>query len=128
MKRLLYFIDNQHGFFLPYVLFITSLVFILVSSYIATYQNDLHITDSQIEQLKIETLFQMGRTKLKEEIDDNHFNENNNKVFYLFPDGSVEILITALNEKQYALNFAIFTNKKTSYTINNLLQIGEVIE
>lgn len=128
MKKQLYFMNNQNGFFLPYVLFITSLVFILATSHIATYRSDLQITENQIEQLRIETLFQMGRTKFKNEVYKGKFDGSNNKVFYLFPDGSVEILIKAFDNEQFALFFTIFTNKRSGHKVNNLLQIGEVIE
>lgn len=121
MKKRLSFINNQSGFFLPYVLFITSLVFILITSNISIYQSELQITARQVEQLKIETLFQMGRAKLKENIE---MFEAGNKATYLFRDGSVEILIEDRKDNKYTLFFTILTkNNQYLYYFRNTLQL-----
>lgn len=123
MKKRLSFINNQSGFFLPYVLFITSLVFIFITSNISIYQNELQITDRQVEQLKIETLFQMGRAKLKENIE---MFEAGNTATYLFQDGSVEILIEDWDDNKYKLFFTILTKgNQYKYYFRNILQLDE---
>ena len=124
MKKQLSIINSQDGFFLPYVLFIISLIFILTTSNIAIYRNDLQITAAQTEQIKIETLFQMGRTKFKANID--QYNAKNNTASYSFPDGNVQIIIHSINDNKYDLYFTILTKEKnTKYVITNSLQIGE---
>ncbi|QGS68865.1 hypothetical protein CV093_11790 [Oceanobacillus sp. 143] len=52
---------------MPYVLFIIAIVYIIVTTNIAMYRNDLQLTENQIEQVKIETLFQMQREQFKQE-------------------------------------------------------------
>ncbi|MBM7597970.1 hypothetical protein JOC34_000327 [Virgibacillus halotolerans] len=127
MKKQLSFITNQHGFFLSYVLFITSLIFILTMSNIAIYRNDLQITANQIDQVKIESLFQMGRTKFKEELD--KYNKQKDIVSYAFPDGTVDILIDDIHGNQYELYFTILTKEQQSkYNITNTLQVNNDID
>ena len=127
MKKQLSFITNQHGFFLPYVLFITSLIFILTMSNITIYRNDLQITANQIDQVKIETLFQMGHTKFKEELD--KYNKRKDIVNYTFPDGTVDILIDDIHGNQYELYFTIITKEQQSkYIITYTLQVDNDID
>src|SRR5699024_12147737 len=71
MKNKLFYITNQHGFFLPYVLFIVSLTFIIVSTNIKIYNNEIQMMNHLTEQIKIETLLNMGRTKFTKEMIDN---------------------------------------------------------
>lgn len=126
MKKQLFFINNQNGFYLPLVLFITSLIFIMATSNIAIYQSDLEITKNQVEQIKIETLFQMARGKIKEDIapDIENFKVND-KMTYYFPDGIVDILILGITDSNYELLYTINTKEQSIYFINNILQIYE---
>lgn len=125
MKKQLSFISKENGFFLPYVLFITSLIFILTTSNIAIYQNDLQITKNQIEQIRIETLFQMARSTFKANISD--YDEQNNIANYSFPDGKVEILIDSIEGEQYHLQFTMLTKEQgANYVITNILQTGDI--
>jgi hypothetical protein len=91
-------------------------------SNIAIYRNDLQITANQLEQVRIETLFQMGRTKFKEELDPHH--KPKDIVNYVFPDGIVEILIDNINGNHYELYISVSTTEhKSKYAFNDILHV-----
>ncbi|WP_099158498.1 hypothetical protein [Virgibacillus ndiopensis] len=122
MKNQSFFIAKQNGFFLPYVLFLTAVVLIVLTTTINTYKSDLQITDNQLKQLKIETLFQMGRTKFKQNFFAIETDPDRNQVHYTFPDGNVSISYVHLIDKKYELTFTIHTNKK-SYITTDILSL-----
>src|SRR5690625_7920843 len=67
MKRYSFSMNNEAGFFLPYVLFITTLIFIIITANINTYQKEILISKMHSDQIQFETLFQMGHVTLKKE-------------------------------------------------------------
>ncbi|HLQ98453.1 MAG TPA: hypothetical protein VK135_07160, partial [Candidatus Dormibacteraeota bacterium] len=90
MKKRSCIISDESGFFLPYVLFIVALVFIIITANIRTYQHEIEITYHHIERVKAETIIQMGLAKFKErelptELETLHID-------YLFPDGEVTLI------------------------------------
>ncbi|WP_217586702.1 competence type IV pilus minor pilin ComGG [Lentibacillus saliphilus] len=89
MQRKLSFIKLQSGFVLPYVLFGAAIVLLVLSSSIQLYQNEIQITELELEHIKIETLFQMGySTYLANRQEDSW----PNSASYSFPQGDVEIV------------------------------------
>lgn len=108
MKKQFDYITDRNGFILPYVLFITALVIITVTASIQLYQNELKINEHQKEQLKIETLFQMGYGKFSEDILSK--NKPVNPITYHFPYGNVEIKYKKINNEEYHLYFTMTTN------------------
>lgn len=121
MKNRLSFMNNDAGFFLPYVMFIITLVFIFITANIQSYKNDIYITDRQVEHVIIESLFQLGRESVKTEINSPDVPD---KVHYTFPDGTVEITINP-REDYHELFFSINTNKNTSYSFKNVMLKAE---
>ncbi|WP_339228117.1 hypothetical protein NSQ77_21340 [Oceanobacillus sp. FSL K6-2867] len=99
-------IMNEHGIVLPYVIFITTLVFMFIMTAIHSYKQDIALTQRHIQQVKIETLFQMGYETVKAEMTDQ---QPPNSVSYHFPDGSVSIAITPAGNTMYELSFTIKT-------------------
>src|SRR5699024_11661829 len=79
--------SNQRGFFLPYILFIIALVFIIVSANIKIYQNEIHTMEHLTEQIHIESLLQMGYMKYKDQMKD--VEEFSQKVLFDFTSGEV---------------------------------------
>ncbi|MBT2214450.1 hypothetical protein KK120_01220 [Virgibacillus dakarensis] len=125
MKKQLSFTNKQHGFFLPYVLFITAIVLFVLTVNTNTYKNDIRIIHNHLEQLKIETLVQMGREKFKAETG-THTDERGT-VSYSFPPGNVKIIYNRLTPTEYRLFFTVETGEKT-YTNINILLLNEPIE
>jgi len=104
MKKRLFCTTSQSGFIMPFVLFLTIFIFILVSSSIQHYKLDIEITERHIQQLKMETLFQMGREKVKQEINAVSLPET---FTYDFPDGIVRIEAKALEQDTIELFYTI---------------------
>lgn len=116
MKKPLYSINNEKGFILPYVLFMVFLLFILITSSIKTYQNDIYLTDHYLEHLRIETLFQRGKMKFSKEVlsSSNPFPPTTN---YEFNDGYVTIQVREVSDKVYEIVYNI-TTKELEFSYN----------
>lgn len=120
MKSQLFYTNDENGFVLPYVLFVTTLILILVSANIQHYQRDAEMTKAHIQQLKMETLFQMGREKIKTEIGSLKLPET---VTYHFPDGNVRIEVSNMDINKFELYFTITAaSNDYSYKITDVLQ------
>lgn len=115
--------SSEKGFFLPYVLFITSLVLIIVTASVHAYQRDVQITQHQMEHIRIETLLQMGFAAFGEEQipnDASHFT-----IDYEFPDGKVMVTYDLINDPDYQLKFKILTVNQSAYTIVHPVEISQ---
>lgn len=97
--------NGDKGFILPFTLFVISLVLLLLAGSLQSYRMDLEITKSQTDQLKAESLFQMGREKWKAE--QNGLPSPPSPFFYAFPDGDVIITPSSEGAKQLHLIFTI---------------------
>ncbi|MBP1969745.1 hypothetical protein J2Z83_001852 [Virgibacillus natechei] len=117
MKKRLPFMNNNAGFFLPYVLFVTTIVFIFITATISMYTTNIKVTETHLEQVKIETLFQMAYSKFSEEYKDSELNYG--KKNYTFPYGSVEITAEPLDENILHLYFEVTTDKGYVYSITH---------
>lgn len=105
MKGNLRFIMRHDGFILIHVLFIITILYLIISFSITAYRNELYITDRQIEQVVIESLFQMGRMSY---IADQKLNDEVlHEARYNFPDGKVDIFLVELNDIYRKLHFEI---------------------
>lgn len=109
---------------LPYVLFIITISSIIILTNISTYHNEMKIIFNQIEQVKIESLINMARTTLKKEIKETL--ETPSHTYYEFPDGTVDIIITKIDEKTLKLIFTVQTIKENIiYTNSNIIRIED---
>ncbi|WP_085991910.1 hypothetical protein [Oceanobacillus senegalensis] len=121
MKKILSIITRQQGFILPYVLFVSTIVIIIVTSMISVYRNEIELTNQYLEHIRVETLFQRGRTKLIEEMNTSSL-ITPSELTYRFNDGNVKIHVTE-DEQQYRLLFTITTNQlKFKYTFPHNIQ------
>ncbi len=123
MKNQSFITNNESGFFLPYVLFITALVFIIITTSIRTYQHEIEITHHLIDQLKAETIVQMGLAKFKQDYLPNEQDTLN--VHYSFPDGEVTIIYNFINDFEYRLHFTVLTKSGLVYTTVNITKTTE---
>lgn len=114
MKKPSFIMSNQSGFFLPYVLFITTIIFIIITASIRTYQHEIEITHHLIDQLRGETIVQMGLAKFNQEylpIERDTFS-----VYYNLPDGEVTIVYSFIDDSEYRLHFTVITKNGLTYT------------
>lgn len=116
MKKQLFFINNESGFILPHVLLIATILLITVMTNINIYQKNVHLTYYHIDQLRIETLFQMGYAKFQNEFSPVDL-DHQKTVTYHFPDGRVTIEFNQLNDEEGQLHFHLMTNNDTNLTI-----------
>lgn len=122
MKKRLSFMNNERGFILPVIWLITILSFIVISMMVQMYQNEMYITNQNLEQLKVETLFQMSFEKFLQE----HILAElptYEEVHYLFPEGEVIIQFLQLNEQEGQLLFQIETDQESYVTFLKPLKL-----
>ena len=106
--------NNQSGFYLPYVLFITAIILFTVTTNVKLYQQNIKVTEQHLEQLRIETLTQMAHKKFMNEypvVEENKFS-----VYYVFPYGNVDLLYQRLDDTTYNLRIDVFTPKQSEHT------------
>lgn len=125
MRKSSRFINEEKGFILPLVLLIAALLFLFISTNVAIYHNELTITKNELSQLKINTLFQTGRSKFKKEI--TTLNQDGGTVQYLFPDGDVKIDYIR-KENVYELLFSISTSDNKVLEISNHMTLENLDE
>ncbi|WP_164668618.1 hypothetical protein [Virgibacillus doumboii] len=118
MKRQLPFTNNK-GFILPFVLFVTAIALILITSSVRMYQDEIQITNKQTEQIKIETLLQMARTSFKEKVIQSEIPDNPTN--YYFPYGDVRVEYIIIDDKKYHLHLTITTDNESTFSIANRL-------
>ncbi|WP_100010671.1 hypothetical protein [Lentibacillus sediminis] len=121
MKKPSSFMNKGNGFILPYVLFIIALVLILIMGNITQYRSEFTSTALQIENVRVETLFQMGREKWKQEIAP-HGAVLDQVTTYDFPVGTVEINLVAENEERYKLHFIMKTGPEYQHDLTHYLE------
>lgn len=95
------------------MVFVVSLVALLLLGSIATYRNELYITNRQIEQIQIETLFQMGRAAYIEE--QQQVEEVLRQATYDFPYGRVDVSLSNLTETYRKLYFRITIHQREGF-------------
>src|SRR5690625_2885206 len=120
MKKRLFFI-NESGFILPYVLFLITIIFIVLTANIHIYKQETYNTHHHLEQLKIETLVQMGIMTFKNDYMDK--NIQTNEVTYTFPDGTVDISFVPKELNEHLLHIRAQTNDNSYYTTRNIINI-----
>lgn len=120
MRRRLSYMNNEHGFSLPYILFIIILSFIFITANINIYQNEVYMMNHLTEQIKVETLIQMSLSNFEDDIlnyDDLSIIEDEKS--YSFPSGDVNLKILSTEKKYVWLRLYISTDEQTSFTIKS---------
>ncbi|RFA32810.1 hypothetical protein CAI16_16855 [Virgibacillus dokdonensis] len=112
-------IRNNAGFMFPFVLVITVLVLLIITATAYHYQNNIVMTKNQIEQLKIETMVQMSRERVKQALIQN--GELKKQMYFSFPYGDVSLRINALSSDKYTLFFTITTDNQSTIQLRGFL-------
>ncbi|MUK87133.1 hypothetical protein GMD78_01805 [Ornithinibacillus sp. L9] len=116
--------NSQRGFILPSVMFISVFVFIIVLANTYTFQSSVQITDKVIENIKIETLFQMGLARFKNDYANLGYTTEEQTIEYEFPNGNTQITYLYMNENQILLNLNITTENQSKYTLTKQLHLN----
>lgn len=114
MKKISFFLNDQSGFYLPYVLFITVIILLTVVTNVNLYQQNISMTGQHLDQLRIETLTQMAHEKFANEYPVIESKEL--RVYYSFPYGNVELLYHRLDDTAYNLRIDVFTAEQSEHT------------
>ncbi|WP_163969994.1 hypothetical protein [Oceanobacillus halotolerans] len=127
MKKKLSFILNQRGFVLPYVLFIMSLAVVIIITSIHTYRNNLEITHHQLEQIRIETLFQMAYAHFLDALKESH-EDIASPAYYTYQQGTVTIEHILLEKDTYHLYITVKTNKGVINTFIKEINLNQIAD
>lgn len=121
MKGFSHFIMERDGFILLHVLFVVTIVSVLVIAGATAYQNELHMTERHVMQMKIESLFQMARAEYVREQELKE--EPINSISYQFPDGTVDVKLDEIHDSYRKLSFHIKPDGQHGYyLITHLLK------
>ncbi|GAA0443378.1 hypothetical protein GCM10008983_20740 [Lentibacillus halophilus] len=123
MKKISLYIDNQKGFILPFVLFFIAIALISITASTQLYHDELSIAEDHDEQVKLETLLQMSRVQLKNDI--TYDKDIPNPVRYPFPYGHAVVHYAKL-QNEYRLFLFLKTDKGAEYNIRNRLKIPKL--
>ncbi|HLT56316.1 MAG TPA: hypothetical protein VK057_09455, partial [Bacillota bacterium] len=114
MKKQLFFIRNNKGFVFPYLLFIVTLLLIGIQKQIVFYENEIEMTELMVDQVKIETMYQMAKTETKNEL---AANPHIRSIIFHYPYGEAEVTLQPESETAYKARFVITTfPNNNSYT------------
>ncbi|QTM99819.1 hypothetical protein ERJ70_11225 [Sediminibacillus dalangtanensis] len=109
---------NQHGFIFPYVAFASVVVIMTLISAVALLHNQQLETYQYYEQLKLDTLLQMGKEQLQTE---QHAWDKSCPApwKYTYPSGTTTIRCEQIIDGVFTATFTMETNSGT--TVNKLV-------
>lgn len=113
LKNRSYF-TNETGFILPSVVFLIFVLFVIFLANVSVYELELTMGEHHLEQVKIETLIQLGLESYKDDLQKSEtFIPKKN---YSFPYG--EVFISAYEDKPrqiITINININTDQNQQY-------------
>lgn len=121
IQKRLDFMRQSEGFIFAYVLFIISILFLIITGSITSYQHDTSITDNMLEQVKIETLFQMSHTEFKDALQGHDTLQEDDVFDYDYPYGMVTVSIRKIQDDNVYAHFQITTSKGAEYLYQHTL-------
>src|SRR5699024_9690089 len=119
MKEFSLRMNNERGFFLPFVLVITIIIFSTVTTVTLIYQNERKISYQLWEQMKAETLVQMSKYTFLQE--GKYEEQINGTSFYTFPSGDVSVTYSRSAEQEYILLLDITTDNNENFKIKTIV-------
>jgi len=119
MKEYLLKMDNERGMYLPFVLFITLILFSTVTTMVAIYKNEKLINYQLWELTKANTIVEMTKQKFMQE--DRETINNEGEISYTFPSGEVYVQYDKVDNHTYTLYITIQTDNDESFFIKSLV-------
>ncbi|WP_047979921.1 hypothetical protein [Ornithinibacillus contaminans] len=120
MKKISSFIHKESGFILPAVMLLSTLVFLYVATNIISYSHDRNMTENNLEQLKAQTLFQMGYAQLQKQL---MVEEDLTQQTYTFPQGTTKITLQLIDVDRLQLFFEITTDTNYQFSMTKTVTI-----
>lgn len=121
MKEYLRQIANERGSYLPFVIFVSLIIFSTVTTMIAVYKNETVIGYQLWEHMKAETIVEM--TKRKFVAEDLMEAEETGEVHYVFPSGNAFVSYEKTAPNEYFLRLKIQTDRDEVIFIDTVIFI-----
>lgn len=119
MKGYLLQMDNERGLYLPFVLFITLILFSTVTTMVAVYKNEKLISYQLWELTKADTIVEMTKQKFIQE-DALELNDQG-EISYTLPSGDVYVEYDKIDDYTYSLFITIETDNAEPFFIKSLV-------
>lgn len=123
----------ESGFVLPFVLVISLIIIILITTTVKIYDSERTITKKLQEHLEVSTFVQIGFERFKSDFSD--INETKGKRVYSLPNGGkVNIEFEFLDDDLIGFNYLMTLSEGGKYEVSQLYPIdildetSEVIE
>lgn len=126
MKGLLLHLRHERGFFLPFILFVSLVLFSTVLTTIILYNNETKISYQLWEQMKAETIVQMAERKFKLTIPE--LEEKKGELMYTFPLGEATVTYEQKSEHNYHLTLEIITDHDELFIMKTLIVLSSEYE
>lgn len=121
MKELLLQVNNERGMFLPFVLFITIILFSVITTGILIYKNETKISYQLWEQMKAETIVQMVEQQFKN--DKVYEGGEEGMITFSFPSGEAKVTYVEEENSVYHLTIKIRTDYDESFLLKHIVRI-----
>lgn len=119
MKESYFQMTNEHGMFLPFVLFIALILFSVITTLTLIYKNEVKVSAQLWEQMKAETIVQMSKRKfIAEQL---YLESDAGTTVYSFPSGEAVITYTKMEDHLYILALDIMTDDKQNFSMEAIV-------
>lgn len=112
---------KEAGFYLPYALVVALISLSLLLTMTQVYLHEIEIAHNVTEQLEVETLVQMGKAKLTEELRLEDFKGGH--IEYDFPNGKNKIIYIGLIDEHVNVHYNIVTKNNFLITLPGIIRI-----
>lgn len=121
MKKRCVLIFNERGYILPSIILMIFIALIGLTATISIYHEEMEMTKSHIEQLKIDTLIQMAYTKFKENYP--FIEQYHEEVHYSFKDGDVSLTYTVLDDLRVNVYVYVETDNNAYHSTRKMITL-----
>lgn len=93
---------------------------------IKIYQNEVTISRNLMEQIEMETLYQMGVTAFKNDLQNHDGSHKNNRYLYHFPTGVVKVNYEFNSDLVHSTYEIITKKNNTSLTMVSYIKLSDL--
>lgn len=126
MKKSIFIQHSDAGFYLPYITFVCMIVFMMLGTSIALYQNHVRMTHKMLEWTKVETMVQMTTASFVN--DGLYKNNETGEATYNFPDGKVDMSYKQETPEKWLLNITVKTKRDFVSSDFHIVTVSEPYE
>lgn len=109
MKKSFLYLHNDSGFYFPIVLVIIILVTSFLTMILLTYNNNITITNSLIDDIKVNSIIQMVDNDFSNDIT---IDDDDGELTYFYPNGHVDIIYKKADEFTWNVKCEVFLENK----------------